>query len=167
MTSHHSCKLFLTPRRVRKLYIAGARPPHVPMLDEVWGVNHASLVSKITDGALLDGLFAAWPNLYLETAVGEAGGTSAPELPPEVQAVADVVRAQYGHPCSPQGSVEVAAHMIVPAGDAGMLPSPVLVVVAGQAHADLYIISMCIISMCMCMQTFATPIHVRVYKVRA
>lgn len=111
--------------RLLKLYVVARRPPSLPLLDEVWGVNSGAEVARLSDAQLLEGLLGAWRNEFLAGYLGKA------VLPPMVQKVLATVRAQYSSPCAPGGSAEL--HAVVGSGgpEASVL-APVLAVACSK-----------------------------------
>lgn len=52
-------------RRCLKLYVVSQRPPSLPMLDDVYGIDSGSRVSELSDSDLARCNFKAWPSQLL------------------------------------------------------------------------------------------------------
>jgi len=96
--------------RLKKLYILARRPPHMPLLDEVWGVASGKELAALPQENLLEGLLHAWPNSILE----QGSKSNPPE--PVVFKVLDTVRRQYSSPCAPCGIKDLDAVGLAPVG---------------------------------------------------
>eukprot|EP00746_Dinoflagellata_sp_MGD_P030218 gnl/MRDRNA2_/MRDRNA2_17164_c0_seq1.p1 gnl/MRDRNA2_/MRDRNA2_17164_c0~~gnl/MRDRNA2_/MRDRNA2_17164_c0_seq1.p1 ORF type:complete len:165 (+),score=30.29 gnl/MRDRNA2_/MRDRNA2_17164_c0_seq1:58-495(+) len=53
------------PKRVLKMYLVARRPPNIPVLDEVWGVQSGEALRELSDQQILQGLVGAWRNKFL------------------------------------------------------------------------------------------------------
>lgn len=109
--------------RALKLYVAARRPPSMPLLDEVWGVDCGGDLEPMADGELLQGLLSAWRNPFLQSKA------SVKPVSPVVSAVMQTVRQQYSSPSAPSGSADIPLALGEPPK---AIAAPILAVACGR-----------------------------------